>query len=123
MTTPIEGREGRKKTQPPYLFPGYVSTQKRAPLKPLILLPENSSSVFRPVFGDDFIRPTDVDMTRQHAGDPLGERIIISGSVVDEDGYPVSGALIELWQANAAGRYRHQLVNHPAQPDPNFTSS
>jgi len=121
MTTPIEGREARKKTQPPYLFPGYVSTQKRAPLKPLILLPENSSSLFIPVFGHDSVRATDADLTRQHAGEPLGERIIVSGKVVDDDGHPVRGGLIELWQANAAGRYRHHLDTHGAPLDPNFT--
>ena len=121
MTISAEDPEALKKTQPPYLYPAYVSTQKRAPLEPLILLPENSSSLFRPVFVDDFIRPTDADMTRQHEGDPLGERIMVSGKVVDEDGRPVRDALIELWQANAAGRYRHQLDNHPAPLDPNFT--
>jgi len=121
MTTPIEDREARKGTQPPYFFPGYVSTQKRAPLKPLILLPQNSSSLFSPVFGHDSVRPADADLTRQHAGEPLGERIVVSGKVIDEDGYPVRGALIELWQANAAGRYRHQLDDHAAPLDPNFT--
>jgi len=116
-----EDRDTLKKTQPPYLYPAYVSTQQRAPLKPLILLPENHSSVFSPVFGHDTTRASDKDLTRQHEGEPLGERIIVSGKVVDDDGRPVCGALMELWQANAAGRYRHQLDNHPAPLDPNFS--
>lgn len=117
----MEVRETRKKTQPPYLFPGYVSTQKRAPQKPLILLPQGSSSLFTPVFGHDSVRAGDADLTRQHAGEPLGERIIVSGKVVDDDDRPVRGALIELWQANAAGRYHHHLDTHAAPLDPNFT--
>jgi protocatechuate 3,4-dioxygenase beta subunit len=121
MPNSAEDRDTLKETQPPYLYPGYVSTQKRAPLKPLILLPDNHASRFRPVFGDDAIRPTDKDLTRQHAGEPLGERIIVSGKVADDNGHPVRGALIELWQANAAGRYRHHLDNHPAPLDPNFS--
>jgi protocatechuate 3,4-dioxygenase beta subunit len=121
MTNSADDHEARKKTQPPYLYPAYVSTQKRAPLKPLILLPENHSSVFSPVFGHETIRPVDANLTQQHAGEPLGERIIVSGKVVDDDGRPVRGALIELWQANAAGRYRHHLDNHAAPLDPNFT--
>jgi protocatechuate 3,4-dioxygenase beta subunit len=61
------------------------------------------------------------DLTRQHAGEPLGERIIVSGRVVDRDGRPIRNALIEIWQANAAGRYLHRVDQHPAPLDPNFT--
>jgi len=121
MTNAAADREALKDTQPPYLYPAYVSTQKRAPLKPLILLPNSLSHATGPVFGYDTIRPTDSDLTKQHAGEPLGERIIVSGKVLDEAGRPVRGALVELWQANAAGRYRHHIDNHPAPLDPNFT--
>jgi protocatechuate 3,4-dioxygenase beta subunit len=120
MTTAAADREALKKTQPPYLHPAYVSTQKRAPLKPLVLIPSSLSHATGPVFGHDAIRPTDSDLTKQQVGEPLGERIIVSGKVLDEDGRAVRGALIELWQANAAGRYRHHIDNHPAPLDPNF---
>ncbi|HYK38482.1 MAG TPA: hypothetical protein VEU98_00570, partial [Candidatus Eremiobacteraceae bacterium] len=73
-----------------------------------------------PVFGHDSIRQNDGDLTKQHSGEPLGERIIINGQVVDEAGHPVRGALIEIWQANAAGRYKHKNDNHDAPLDPNF---
>ncbi len=110
-----------KNSQPPYLYPGYKSTQKRAPSQLLILLPGSLSHASGPVFGHESIRATDNDLTKQHAGEPQGERIIVTGRVVDDDGIPVRSALIEIWQANAAGRYRHQNDNHPAPLDPNFT--
>jgi protocatechuate 3,4-dioxygenase beta subunit len=108
-------------SQPPYLHPAYVSTQKRAPSKPLILLPNTLAATNSPVFGHETIRPSDSDLTCQHAGEPLGERIIVSGRVLDDDGHPVRGALIEIWQANAAGRYQHKNDNHPAPLDANFS--
>ena len=108
-------------SQPSYLEPRYVSTVKRAPTKPLIMLPHTLSEVTGPIFGWDDIRRTDFDLTQQHAGQPIGERIVVSGSVLDEDGRPVPGTLVEIWQANAAGRYRHQVDQHDAPLDPNFT--
>ena len=66
---------------------------------------------------------TDNDLTRQHPAEPQGQRIIVAGRVLDEDGRPVRDALIELWQANAAGRYRHVKDEHPAPLDPNFTGA
>jgi protocatechuate 3,4-dioxygenase, beta subunit len=108
-------------SQPPYLHPPYVSTQKRAPSKPLILLPGALVRTNGPVFGHETIRPADSDLTCQHAGEPLGERVVVSGRVLDDDGHPVRGALIEIWQANAAGRYKHKNDNHPAPLDPNFS--
>jgi protocatechuate 3,4-dioxygenase beta subunit len=65
----------------------------------------------------------DHDLTRQHDGEPLGERIIVHGRVTDGDGRPVRDSLIELWQANAAGRYRHAVDRHPAPIDPNFSGA
>jgi protocatechuate 3,4-dioxygenase, beta subunit len=108
-------------TQPDYLYPPYASSIKRAPIRPLILLPHTLSEVTGPVFGHDAIGPTDSDLTRQHAGEPLGERIFVSGRVLDENSRPVRNALIEIWQANAAGRYHHKNDTHDAPLDPNFT--
>ena len=109
------------KTQPDYLYPPYRSTIKRSPTKPLVLLPHTLSEVTGPVFGFDDVKPGDSDLTHQHPGAPLGERIVVSGRVLDENSHPVANALIELWQANAAGRYRHAVDDHDAPLDPNFT--
>jgi protocatechuate 3,4-dioxygenase beta subunit len=94
---------------------------KRAPARPLLLLPHTLTELTGPLFGADLVRPEDADLVRQHAGEPLGERIIVSGRVLDEDGHPVPHALVEMWQANAAGRYRHAADQHDAPLDPNFT--
>jgi protocatechuate 3,4-dioxygenase beta subunit len=108
-------------SQPPYLYPPYRSTVKRSPSRPLVLLPHTLSEITGPVFGYDDVKPTDNDLTRQHDGDPLGERIVVSGRVLDENSRPVAHALVELWQANSAGRYRHAVDDHDAPLDPNFT--
>jgi len=107
---------------PPYLFEPYRSTVLRAPQKPLIPLPHTLSEVTGPVFGHDDVEPLDADLTRNGAvnGEPLGERIIVAGRVMDEDGRPIPNTLIEIWQANAAGRYIHRADQHPAPLDPNF---
>ncbi len=108
-------------TQPDYLFPHYLSTVKRSPSRPLVVLPQTLSEITGPVFGYDEIGGLDNDLTRQHAGQPIGERMVVSGRMLDENGKPVRGALIELWQANAAGRYHHDNDRHDAPLDPNFT--
>jgi len=108
-------------TQPENNHPAYCSSIKRAPKLPLVLLPHTVSELTGPVFGHNAIGETDNDLTAQHAGGPLGERIIVSGRVVDEDNRPVRGALVEVWQANAAGRYLHKMDQHNAPLDPNFT--
>src|SRR5271170_39290 len=110
-------------SQPPYLYEPYRSTVRRAPRRPLILLPHTRSEVTGPVFGQDAIGETDNDLTRQHAGEPLGERIVVTGRVVDDSGHSVPHTLIEIWQTNAAGRYRHAGDTHPAPLDPNFTGA
>jgi protocatechuate 3,4-dioxygenase beta subunit len=101
-------------------YPGYRSTRLRSPGRPLVPLPEELHDLAGPVFGDDTVEEFDSDLTRQHPGEPLGERIVVGGRVLDEDGRPIRGALIEVWQANAAGRYRHEVDRHPAPLDPNF---
>ena len=108
---------------PPYLAPDYVSTRKRSPSRPLVLLPHTLSELTGPVYGHESVTESDADLTRQHAGEPLGERIIVSGRVVDEDGRPVPHTLVEIWQANAAGRYVHVSDRHDAPLDPNFTGA
>jgi protocatechuate 3,4-dioxygenase, beta subunit len=108
---------------PPYLWPDYRSTGKRAPSRPLLPLPEEVHRLEAPVFGEDAIAPGDADLTSGHPGEPLGERIIFHGSVLDEDGRPVPNVLLEVWQANAAGRYHHDVDRHPAPRDPNFTGA
>jgi protocatechuate 3,4-dioxygenase, beta subunit len=109
------------KVDPPYLFPDYASTQTRAPKKPLVPLRHTLSEVTGPVYGDERVGELDHDLTRQHEGEPLGERIIVHGRVLDGDGRPVRNSLIEVWQANASGRYRHDVDVHPAPLDPNFS--
>lgn len=108
--------------QPPYLHPPYQSTIKRAPLQPLVLRPQTLTELTGPVYGYEAIRELDNDLTRNAVkhGEPLGERIIVTGRVLDDAGNPVRNALVEIWQANAAGRYIHQNDQHPAPLDPNF---
>ena len=108
---------------PPYLHPDYVATRTRSPKRPLILLPHTLSEVTGPVYGHERIGELDHDLTRQHDGEPLGERIIVHGRVLDGDGRPVRDTLVEVWQANSAGRYLHAVDRHPAPLDPNFTGA
>jgi protocatechuate 3,4-dioxygenase beta subunit len=104
-------------------WPPYRSTALRAPKRPLVILPERFAELEGPVFGDEVLGRLDNDLTRQHEGEPLGERIIVTGRVLDDDGRPIRGALVEIWSANAAGRYRHEVDQHPAPLDPNFTGA
>jgi protocatechuate 3,4-dioxygenase beta subunit len=110
-------------TQPEYLHPPYVSTTKRSPSQPLVLLPTTLSEVTGPIFGYGELKANDHDLTKQHAGEPIGERIVVSGRVLDADARPVASTLIEIWQANAAGRYPHRRDDHNAPTDPNFTGA
>jgi len=104
-------------------FPDYKSTAKRAPTKPLILMPHTLSELTGPVYGHDGVGDTDNDLTVQHQGEPIGERIIVHGHVRDEDGRGVPDTLLEIWQANSCGRYVHVRDQHPAPLDPNFTGA
>ncbi len=105
---------------PPYLYPDYASTLKRAPRRPLLKLEHTLSEVTGPTFADGWAGPNAGDLTREGKGEPIGERIIVAGRVLDEDGRALAGTLIELWQANAAGRYHHPSDQHNAPLDPNF---
>ncbi len=107
-------------TQPNHLYPPYVSSIKRAPKQPLISIPVTFSEITGPSFPKESAAPGTFDLTRQHKGKPLGERITVSGRVADEDGQPIRRTLIEIWQANAAGRYLHRIDQHEAPLDPNF---
>jgi protocatechuate 3,4-dioxygenase beta subunit len=108
-------------TEPDYLYPPYASTQKRAPSSPLVRLQPSLSEVTGPLFGFDRIMANDFDLTLQHAGAPIGERIVVSGRVLDANAKPVPHTLVEIWQANSAGRYPHPRDTHDAPTDPNFT--
>ena len=108
-------------SDPPYLYPDYVATRRRAPTKPLLALPQAMTERTGPVFGRTRVEAGDADLTAQHDGDPIGERIIVAGRLIDSDGRAVRDSLIEVWQANAAGRYRHEVDDHPAPLDPNFS--
>ena len=104
-------------------YPGYRSTRWRAPDRPLVSLPEELHALDGPVFGEDVLGESDNDLTRQHPGEPIGERIIVTGRVLDDDGRPIGGTLVEIWQANAGGRYRHEVDQHPSPLDPNFSGA
>ena len=109
-------------TQPPLIHPDYKSTRLRGPTKPLIPLEASLSELTGPVFGHDTVDALDADLTKNARvnGEPIGERIIVEGQVLDEAGGAVPNTLIEIWQANAAGRYVHRDEVHDAPLDPNF---
>jgi protocatechuate 3,4-dioxygenase beta subunit len=110
---------------PPYLSPGYKSTVLRAPSQPLLMpkLGPDAIELTGPVFGHQELGLLDHDLTKQHRGAPLGERIVVTGQVTDTSGRPVPNTLVEIWQANASGRYIHLNEQHDAPLDPNFTGA
>ena len=105
---------------PPLDSPDYRSSAMRAPAQPLVRLPQGLTEITGPLLGAERVTVADADLTGRHAGEPLGERIIVTGRVLDSGGRPVPDTLIEIWQANAAGRYAHGVDDHPAPLDPNF---
>ena len=106
---------------PPLDWPAYRSTALRAPKRPAVPLRLTSTELTGPVFGEGTVGPLDHDLIQAHGGDPLGERIVVHGTVRDGDGRAVPHTLVEVWQANSAGRYAHDADRHPAPLDPNFT--
>jgi protocatechuate 3,4-dioxygenase, beta subunit len=109
-------------SHPAYIDPDYKSTPLRGPTRPLIPLKATLSERTGPVYGHESVGRLDADLTRNGArnGEPLGERIVVTGRVLDERGRPVPDTLVEVWQANAAGRYVHAIDQHAAPLDPNF---
>jgi protocatechuate 3,4-dioxygenase beta subunit len=102
----------------------YRSSALRHPLQQLVSVRDpDAVELSGPVFGVTDVTELDADLTRQHLGEPLGERITVTGRVLDHAGRPVRGQLVEIWQANASGRYAHQRDQHPAPLDPNFTGA
>jgi protocatechuate 3,4-dioxygenase, beta subunit len=108
---------------PPLDWPAYGSTVLRHPNRAPLVIPPTRTEATGPVLGERDLGPLDADLTLQHTGEPLGERIIVHGRVLDGDGRPLAGSLVEVWQANAAGRYRHDRDRHPAPLDPNFSGA
>jgi protocatechuate 3,4-dioxygenase beta subunit len=108
---------------PPLASPDYRSTRLRAPGRPLVPLPQWLTEITGPLLGAERVTPADADLTAGHPGEPLGERIIVTGRLLDSGGRAVPDALIEIWQANASGRYAHRVDDHPAPLDPNFTGA
>jgi protocatechuate 3,4-dioxygenase beta subunit len=113
-------RRCRPGTQPPHLHPPYVTSINRAPSQRLVPLPHTLSEVTGPRPGPGVVEPAACDLTRGRGAPALGERIVVSGRVIDEDGRPQPHMLVEVWQANAAGRYQHVFDEHDAPLDPNF---
>jgi protocatechuate 3,4-dioxygenase beta subunit len=105
------------------LHPSYRSTLKRAPTQPLVALPHTLSELTGIVIAPELVAADAADLTRAGTSEPLGERIVVGGRVLDESAQPVRGAIVEIWQCNAAGRYWHSKDNHDAPIDPNFRGS
>ena len=104
-------------------FPDYHATALRHPKQPLVVIPQTLSELTGPVYPYGRIGQLDNDLTRQHGGEPIGQRLVVHGRVLDESGQPVPNTLVEIWQANAAGRYRHRVDEHDAPLDPNFSGA
>jgi protocatechuate 3,4-dioxygenase, beta subunit len=110
-----------EEVHPPLDSPGYRSTALRHPKRPLLPLLHTLTEITGPVLGEGRLGELDHDLTRQHEGEPQGQRIIVTGRVLEDDGRPVPNTLVEIWQANAGGRYFHRHDNWPSPLDPNFT--
>ena len=120
MSVPAAYRRETPGAHPPYDYPAYASTHSRAPRHPLVRVEHTLSEITGPRFKRE-LRPGEDDLTHFNSGQALGERIIVTGRVLDEGGQPIPNALIEIWQANAAGRYAHDEDRHDAPLDPHFS--
>lgn len=114
-------RTGAPEVQPRLDFAPYRSSILRHPTKDLRHTDPETIELVSPAFGHRDVAEIESDLTIQHNGEPLGERMIVTGRVLDGEGRPVRGQLVEIWQANSAGRYIHKRDQHPAPIDPNFT--
>jgi len=108
-------------THPPYDYPDYGSTKLRHPRRALHVLPQRLTELTGPLFGTERVREGDDDLTNDGAA--IGQRIVVHGRLLDGDGHAAPGSLIEVWQANAAGRYAHAADRWPAPLDPNFAGA
>jgi protocatechuate 3,4-dioxygenase, beta subunit len=106
---------------PPYAFAGYRSTALRAPRQPLVELPAGALDIAGPLVPQGFVKGGDDDLTIHGKSAPLGEKMVVAGRLLDEGGKPIRRSLVEIWQANASGRYAHPGDRHEAPLDPNFT--
>ena len=121
---PVVGyRPAEPDVHPPLDTPAYKTTRLRHPTRRLVPLPHSLTEITGPLFGEERVREGDADLTSGQGGEPLGERIIVHGQLLDGDRRPVRRTLVELWQANSAGRYLHDRDRHPAPVDPNFTGA
>jgi len=111
-----------RSVHPDAYTPGYKTSVLRSPRNALISLQNSLSEITGPQFSADELGPLDNDLIMNYAKDglPIGERIVVHGYVLDELGRPVPNALVEVWQANAGGRYRHKKDQYIAPIDPNF---
>jgi protocatechuate 3,4-dioxygenase, beta subunit len=121
--TPTSYKREPEGAHPPLDFEGYKSTALRHPKQPLVYLPQMITEITGPQLGPVLMGSGDNDLTTQHEGEPIGERITVSGRVFDTEGKPLRGTLVEIWQANAAGRYKHRWDRWPAPLDPNFSGA
>jgi protocatechuate 3,4-dioxygenase, beta subunit len=121
MSTLLGYRCMAEGVDPPYDHSAYTSTQKRAPKRAPIRIAHTLSEITGPRLGPELVGAGDADLTRFAGGEALGERIVVTGRVLDEDGRAVSNALVEIWQANSAGRYAHDVDRHDAPLDPHFS--
>jgi protocatechuate 3,4-dioxygenase beta subunit len=123
IATIAEGyaRAGVPETRTRLDYAPYRSSVLRHPTNDTARAEPETIERFSPVFGERDVSPIEADLTAGHAGEPIGERVVLAGRVTDGEGRPVAGQLVEIWQANAAGRYIHQRDRHPAPLDPNFT--
>ena len=124
MSRDIQYRREDSNAQPPSLFPSYKSTTLRSPSAPLIRIPQTLTETTGPAGAwDRLMGAALADLTSQHKGMPIGQRIVVSGRVLDESGRAVPDTVMEIWQANAAGRYIHARDTWDAPIDPNFTGA
>ena len=122
MKQPAEYFQRDRDRHPPAYTPGYKTSVARSPRLSLISLNQSTGEITGPTFGHGDIAELDNDLIRNYTqtGDPIGERIIVHGRVLDENARPVPNTLVEIWQANAGGRYRHKKDTYLAPIDPNF---
>ncbi len=122
MSNPAEYYQRDRTRQPPGLSQNYKTSVTRSPQYALLSLKNSLSEITGPVFSHNDVDALDNDLIKNysHGGDPIGERIILHGRVLDENARPVPNTLVEIWQANAGGRYRHKKDTYLAPIDPNF---